>query len=328
VLITRGRGSPSLWFLGHTDVVPTGPEDMWTFLPFHPDEKDGELYGRGVADMKGAVAAMVVALETFATQHPDHPGQIGLLLTSDEEGDAIDGIVRVAEELERRKRQLDYCLVGEPSSQEHLGDTVRVGRRGSIHARLQVNGIQGHTAFPQNLDNPVHRLAPFLNELVAMEWDKGDEEFPASHCQIACIRGGTGARNVTPANVELLVNFRNGPESPAEDIRLRFESLLDNHEIIDYELEWMVMGEPFHSHPGKLREAAVGAVEEILDLSPVLNTGGGTSDGRYIAPLGTEVLELGLINSTIHQIDERPPVADLDRLQATYPNILHRILLM
>ncbi len=328
VLITRGRGSPSLWFLGHTDVVPTGPEDMWTFLPFHPDEKDGELYGRGVADMKGAVAAMVVALETFAAQHPDHPGQIGLLLTSDEEGDAIDGIVRVAEELQRRGRRPDYCLVGEPSSQEHLGDTVRVGRRGSIHARLQVNGIQGHTAFPQNLDNPVHRLAPFLDELVSVEWDKGDAEFPASHCQIACIRGGTGARNVTPANVELLVNFRNGPESPAEDIRTRFESLLGSHEITDYELEWMVMGDPFRSHPGKLREAVVGAVEEFLDLSPILNTGGGTSDGRYIAPLGTEVLELGLINSTIHQIDERTPVADLDRLQATYHNIIHRILLM
>jgi len=328
VLITRGRGSPSLWFLGHTDVVPTGPEDMWTFLPFHPDEKDGELYGRGVADMKGAVAAMVVALETFAAQHPDHPGQIGLLLTSDEEGDAIDGIVRVAEELQRRGRWPDYCLVGEPSSQEHLGDTVRVGRRGSIHARLQVNGIQGHTAFPQHLDNPVHRLAPFLDELVSVEWDKGDAEFPASHCQIACIRGGTGARNVTPANVELLVNFRNGPESPAEDIRARFESLLGSHEITDYELEWMVMGDPFRSQPGKLREAVVGAVEEFLDLSPVLNTGGGTSDGRYIAPLGTEVLELGLINTTIHQIDERTPVADLDRLQATYHNIIQRILLM
>jgi len=328
VLITRGRGSPSLWFLGHTDVVPSGPEDLWTFLPFHPDEKEGELYGRGVADMKGAVAAMVVALETFATQHPNHPGQIGLLLTSDEEGDAVDGIVRVAEELQRRHKRPDYCLVGEPSSQQQLGDTIRVGRRGSIHARLQVNGIQGHTAFPQNLDNPIHRMASFLLELVSVEWDQGDEDFPASHCQIACIRGGTGARNVTPANVELLVNFRNGPESSSDSIREHFESLLDKHDIIDYDLEWLVMGEPFRSPPGKLREAALGAVQDLLNISPEQNTGGGTSDGRYIAPLGTEVLELGLLNGTIHQIDERTPTADLDRLQATYYDIIRRILLL
>jgi succinyl-diaminopimelate desuccinylase len=279
-----------------------------------------------VADMKGAVAAMVVALESYVTQHPEHPGQIGLLLTSDEDGDAVDGIVRVAEELKRRGRRPDYCLVGEPSSQEQLGDTVRVGRRGSIHARLQVNGIQGHTAFPQNLDNPVHRMAPFLQELVGVEWDEGDDEFPASHCQIASIKGGTGARNVTPANVELLVNFRNGPESPADNIKTQFEFLLAEHDITDYELDWMVMGDPFRSHPGKLREAVVKSIEELLNCSPELNTGGGTSDGRYIAPLGSEVLELGLINTTIHQIDERTPIADLDRLQAVYQNILHRIL--
>jgi succinyl-diaminopimelate desuccinylase len=326
VLITHGKGSPSLWFLGHTDVVPSGPEDMWTFLPFHPGEKEGELYGRGVADMKGAVAAMVVALETFVTQHMDHPGQIGLLLTSDEEGDAVDGIIRVAEELQRRGQRPDYCLVGEPSSQEQLGDTVRVGRRGSIHVRLQVNGIQGHTAFPQNLDNPVHRMAPFIDELVNVEWDKGDDEFPASHCQIAGIKGGTGARNVTPANVELLVNFRNGPESPADSIKAQFEFLLHEHDITDYELDWMVMGNPFRSAAGKLRKAVVGSIEELLNRSPELNTGGGTSDGRYIAPLGSEVIELGLINATIHQIDERTPVADLDRLQAVYYDILRRIL--
>jgi succinyl-diaminopimelate desuccinylase len=327
VLITRGQGSPSLWFLGHTDVVPTGPEEMWTFLPFHPGEKDGELYGRGVADMKGAVAAMVVALETFARQQPDHAGQLGLLLTSDEEGDAVDGIVRVAEELQRRSIRPDFCLVGEPSSQNQLGDTVRIGRRGSIHARLQINGVQGHTAFPQNLDNPAHRMTSFLDDLVKLEWDEGDAEFPASHCQIACIRGGTGARNVTPANVEVLVNFRNGPESPAASVQTRFEALLAQHEITDYEVEWMIMGDPFRSKAGKLREAVVGAVEDLLQLSPVLNTGGGTSDGRYIAPLGSEVLELGLINQTIHQIDERTPVADLDRLYATYYDIIRRILL-
>ena len=319
-------GTPSLWFLGHTDVVPTGPEEMWTFLPFHPDEKNGELYGRGVADMKGAVAAMVVALETFALQHPGHKGQLGLLLTSDEEGDAVDGIVRVVDELQRRDIKPDYCLVGEPSSQQYLGDTVRVGRRGSIHAGLLVNGIQGHTAFPENLDNPAHRLAPFLDELIKLEWDSGDDEFPASHCQVAGIKGGTGARNVTPAQVELLVNFRNGPESPADGIRSRFEALLSKHGISDYELEWLVMGEPFRSQPGKLREVVQEAVVSILNTRPELNTGGGTSDGRFFAPLGTEVLELGLVNTSIHQIDERTPVADLDRLYTTYYEIVRRVL--
>ena len=327
VLFTRGYGSPSLWFLGHTDVVPPGPEDLWTFLPFHPDEKDGELYGRGVADMKGAVAAMVVALETFATQHPDHQGQLGLLLTSDEEGAAIDGVVRVAEELKRRGQRPDYCLVGEPSSQQTLGDTVRVGRRGSIYVRLRVNGIQGHTAFPENLQNPVHQLAPFLKDLVEQHWDTGDDDFPASHCQVSWVKAGTGAGNVTPANVDLLANFRNGPKSPAEAIRKRFEKLLRNHDIEDYDIRWEIMGEPFRSPAGKLRQAVTEAVQEILHQTPDLNTGGGTSDGRYIAPLGTEVLELGLINQTIHQVDERTPVADLDRLFATYYDIARRIIL-
>jgi succinyl-diaminopimelate desuccinylase len=327
VLLTRGSGSPSVWFLGHTDVVPPGPEALWTFLPFHPDEKEGELYGRGVADMKGAVAAMVVALEAFVRQQPDHGGEIGLLLTSDEEGDAVDGIVRVAEELKRRGRKPDYCLVGEPSSRQALGDTVRVGRRGSIHLRLRVNGIQGHTAFPENLDNPVHRLAPLLDELVDLKWDTGDEDFPASHCQVASIRGGTGARNVTPAYVELLVNFRNGPGSPFEEIRDRVERLLRRHAIEDCEAEWMVMGEPFRSPAGKLREAVIESVEALLGVTPELNTGGGTSDGRYIAPLGSEVLELGLLNGSIHQVDERTPVADLDRLYATYYDIIRRIIL-
>lgn len=326
VLFTRGRGSPSLWFLGHTDVVPTGPEELWTFLPFHPDQKDGELYGRGVADMKGAVAAMVVALETFARQSPDHQGQIGLLLTSDEEGEALDGIVRVAETLSQRGQRPDYCLVGEPSSQQILGDTVRVGRRGSIYLRLRVNGVQGHTAFPENLDNPVHRLAPFLEALVREEWDTGDDEFPASHCQVAHLSAGTGAGNVTPSHAELLANFRNGPGSPVESIKARVAELLAAHEIADFDTDWEIMGEPFRSEPGQLREAVVAAVEEVLGLSPELNTGGGTSDGRYMAPLGSEVLELGLVNTSIHQVDERVAVADLDRLFATYYDIIRRVL--
>lgn len=325
VLFTHGSASPSLWFLGHTDVVPPGPEELWTFLPFHPDEKDGELYGRGVADMKGGVAAMVVALESFVSGNPDHKGEVGLLLTSDEEGVAIDGVTRVAEVMKERGRRPDYCLVGEPSSQVTLGDTVRVGRRGSIYLKLTVNGIQGHAAFPENLENPVHRMAPFLAELVSQQWDSGDDEFPASHCQVSSVRAGTGAGNVTPANVEILVNFRNGPKSPVKIIRSRVEELLLKHEINDYDIEWQVMGEPFRSDPGKLREAVLGAIEDVLGVYPELNTGGGTSDGRYIAPLGTEVLELGLLNTSIHQIDERTPVEDLDRLQETYLDIIRRI---
>jgi len=238
----------------------------------------------------------------------------------------VDGVARVAEELKRRGRRPDYCLVGEPSSLLSLGDTVRVGRRGSIYVRLKVNGIQGHTAFPENLDNPVHRIAPFLDELVNETWDTGDEDFPASHCQVAYIRAGTGAGNVTPANVELLANFRNGPGSPAEVIQARFEKLLRKHDIGDYETEWQIMGEPFRSPAGRLRQAVLGAVEGILGQSPELNTGGGTSDGRFIARLGSEVLEPGMVNSTIHQVDERTPVADLDRLFAAYYDIIRRIL--
>ena len=216
--------------------------------------------------------------------------------------------------------------MGEPSSQQTLGDTVRVGRRGSIYVRLKVKGVQGHTAFPENLDNPVHRIAPFLEELVEEHWDTGDEDFPASHCQVASVRAGTGAGNVTPADVELLVNFRNGPDSPAKAIQERFHRMLHKHDIDNYEVDWQIMGEPFRSPAGKLREAVVGAVQDILGQTPELNTGGGTSDGRYIAPLGSEVLELGLLNTTIHQVDERTPVADLDRLYATYYDIIRRIL--
>jgi succinyl-diaminopimelate desuccinylase len=327
ILLTRGTGSPSLWFLGHTDVVPTGPEERWSAPPFEPRVRDGQLVGRGVADMKGAVAAMVVALESFAREQPGHAGELGLLLTSDEEGKAIDGIARVAAELRRRGRRPDYCLVGEPSSRERLGDTVRVGRRGSIYARLRVNGVQGHTAFPENLDNPVHRMAPFLAALVREAWDTGDADFPASHCQVAHVAAGTGAGNVTPASADLIINFRNGPGSPSDAIRARFEEMLRQHGIEDYEVEWKVMGEPFRSPPGPLRDAVTVAVEKVLGEQPELNTGGGTSDGRFMAPLGSEVLELGLLNTTIHQIDERCPAADLDRMGAAYNEILRRLFL-
>jgi succinyl-diaminopimelate desuccinylase len=325
LLVTRGEGSPSLWFLGHTDVVPTGPAELWTVSPFCPEVIDGELYGRGVADMKGAVAAMVVALETFAVQHADHPGQVGLLLTSDEEGVAVDGIARVAEVLAESGERPEHCLVGEPSSQLRLGDTVRIGRRGSIHLRLVVHGIQGHSAFPQNLDNPLHRAAPFLAELATIEWDQGDDEFPATHGQIVCVRAGTGARNVTPADVEILVNFRNGPLTPHTDIEKRVADLLARHGIERFDIDWDVSGEPFRSEPGALRRAVADSVRGILGVVPQQNTGGGTSDGRFIAPLGSEVIELGLLNTTIHQVDERTPVADLDHLYAIYYDVLRRL---
>jgi succinyl-diaminopimelate desuccinylase len=327
VLITRGHGSPSLWFLGHTDVVPPGPEELWTQPPFSPEERDGMLYGRGVADMKGAVAAMVIAFEAFVKQNPDNTtGQLGLLLTSDEEGDAVDGIVRVAAELKAHGPVPDFCVVGEPSSLDSLGDSVRVGRRGSIHARLQVHGIQGHTAFPQFLDNPVHRLAPFLKQWVDIKWDEGNDDFPPTSAQIASIQAGTGARNVTPADAVVQLNIRHCPETSSCDIKSRIHELLKQHCIENYHLDWQVSGEPFYSRPGKLRTAAVAACKEVLGTEPHLNTGGGTSDGRFIAPLGTEVLELGLINSSIHKVDECTPVADLDRLYAAYYDVIQRIL--
>jgi succinyl-diaminopimelate desuccinylase len=326
VLITSGLAKPSLWFLGHTDVVPTGPEALWTHPPFEPTQDQGMLYGRGAVDMKGAVAAMVVAMERFSREHERHCGQLGLLLTSDEEGPAVDGVVRVAEIIANRKAAPDYCLVGEPSSKEHLGDSVRIGRRGAIHARLQINGIQGHTAFPETLDNPVHRMAPFLTDLVAMELDQGDDEFPASHLQVAAIKGGTGARNVTPSDVVLQINFRNGPVSPAMNLKARLEALLALHDITNFDLQWEVSAQPFRSSPGELRAAVVAAADKCLQIVPDLNTGGGTSDGRFIAPLGSEVVELGLLNATIHQIDECVDIADLGRLSDTYFNIIQRLI--
>ncbi len=328
VLFTYGQGSPSLWFLGHTDVVPPGPEELWTHPPFEPVVKDGVLYGRGIADMKGAVAAMVLALETFVQQSQGQIlGQLGLLLTSDEEGDAIDGIVRVAEDLAATQSAPDYCLVGEPSSLEQLGDSVRIGRRGSLHAHLRVIGVQGHTAFPQLLDNPVHGLAGFLNELVNTQWDEGNETFPPTSCQVSLIKAGQGARNVTPADAVLQFNLRNCPISPAAELHQRIDAMIRSNGIRNYQLDWEIGGEPFYSRPGRLREATVAACREILGVEPDLNTGGGTSDGRYIAPLGTEVIELGLLNSSIHKVDESTPLADLDRLFAAYYDILRQITL-
>jgi len=284
------------------------------------------LYGRGAADMKGGVAAMVTAAETLVRDHPDHIGQIGILLTSDEEGDAVDGVKRIAGLLDKRNSAPTFCLVGEPSSLAKLGDTVRIGRRGSTHARLTIHGIQGHSAFPDALDNPIHRLAAFLDVLIKIQWDTGDENFPPTHCQVTNIHAGTGAENVTPGHAEAWFNFRNSPSSPSDLIKSKIEALLQQQGIENYELSWRVSGEPFRSTAGALRTAVLDALQNELGINPELNTGGGTSDGRFIAPLGTEVLELGLLNTSIHKIDENTPVDDLDALARVYNRIMRLLL--
>ena len=327
VLLTRGQGSPSLWFLGHTDVVPTGPLEDWSSPPFEPDIRDGQLYGRGAADMKGGVAAMVTALEQFAQAHPEHAGQAGLLLTSDEEGLAEHGVKAVAEFLRQRGIAPEYCLVGEPSSQQRFGDTVRIGRRGSISARLWIKGVQGHTAFPHTIDNPVHRMAPFLGELVATHWDDGDGDFPPTHCQVSNLQAGTGAENVTPGMADLMFNFRNAPSSPAAALKTRIESMLGRHDIERYRLEWRVSGEPFRSEAGPLRAAVRDIIGSELGIEPEMNTGGGTSDGRFIAPLGSEVLEFGVRNHSIHKIDEHVAVAEIEALERIYLRVLDKLLI-
>lgn len=326
VLYTHGRGEPTFWFLGHTDVVPPGPLEDWTSPPFEPKIRNGSLYGRGAADMKGGVAAFVVAAEEFVREHPDHEGQVGILLTSDEEGIAVDGVRRVAEALKERDGVPKYCLVGEPSCHSFLGDTIRIGRRGSSQAKLKVFGIQGHSAFPEKLDNPVHRLSPFLKSLINHQWDRGDENFPPTHCQITNINAGTGAENVTPGMVEVWFNFRNSPASPSARIKSTLEEMLRKHDIRDYDLNWRVSGESFRSDAGKLREATVEAIRSEIGVEPDLNTGGGTSDGRFIAPLGTEVLEFGLINTSIHKVDENTSVDDLDVLSQVYRRIVTNLL--
>jgi len=331
VIYTHGKShnpaEPSLWFLGHTDVVPPGPLEDWTSPPFKADIRNNKLYGRGAADMKGAVAAMVTAAESFVREYPDHAGQLGILLTSDEEAAAVDGVVRVAEVLRQRDGAPQYCLVGEPSSQTQLGDTVRIGRRGSMHAHLQVHGVQGHSAFPEELDNPVHRLATFIDALTSLQWDQGDESFPPTHCQVTNVHAGTGAENVTPGHAEAWINFRNSPASSCADIKVRFLDLLAQCGIQKFDIKWRISGEPFRSKAGVLRTATVDAVGQELGIQPELNTGGGTSDGRFIAPLGTEVVELGLLNNSIHKVDENTPIDDLDALSRVYQRIITRLLI-
>jgi succinyl-diaminopimelate desuccinylase len=323
---THGNAGPTLAFLGHTDVVPSGPEDAWQSPPFEPSIRDGRLYGRGAADMKGSVAAMVVALEQFVAAHPQHRGRVGLLLTSDEEGVAIDGVRKVVEHFRAVGEKIDWCVVGEPSAREKLGDLIRVGRRGSLSATLTVRGVQGHVAYPEKALNPIHALAPALAELTAERWDEGNADFPPTSMQVSNINAGTGANNVIPGTLAALYNFRYSTASRADDLRARSEAILRRHGV-DFHIDWHLSGEPFLTPPGgQLRETVVAVCRELCGIDPEQSTGGGTSDGRFIAPLGAEVVELGPVNATIHQVDECVDVVELDQLLSLYRTVCERLL--
>lgn len=321
----RGARSPLLCFAGHTDVVPTGPLAQWTSPPFEPQIRDGVLYGRGAADMKGSLAAMVTACERFVQTHPKHAGSIAFLITSDEEGAAVNGTVKVIEHLERRKEKIDYCLVGEPSCVDHLGDCVKIGRRGSLNGVLKIKGVQGHVAYPQRADNPIHRFAPALHELTGIEWDKGNSFFPPTTFQVSNIHSGTGANNVIPGELDVVFNFRFSTQLTPEQLRVRVESVLRRYNL-NYEIQWALSGQPFLTQRGALVDAVSAATQEISGVTPELSTSGGTSDGRFIAPTGAQVVELGPRNATIHKIDECVNVEELDKLSAIYERMLEKIL--
>ncbi|BEN26803.1 TPA: succinyl-diaminopimelate desuccinylase [Serratia marcescens] len=319
----RGEGQ-TLAFAGHTDVVPTGDEKRWDNPPFEPAIRDGMLYGRGAADMKGSLAAMVVAAERFVAANPDHRGRLAFLITSDEEASATHGTVKVVEALMARNERLDYCLVGEPSSTERVGDVVKNGRRGSITANLHIHGVQGHVAYPHLADNPVHRAMPALNELVAIEWDRGNEFFPPTSMQIANVQAGTGSNNVIPGDLYVQFNFRFSTELTDAMIKQRVEELLERHQL-NYSIEWRLSGQPFLTSRGALVDAVVNAVEHYSELTPQLLTTGGTSDGRFIAQMGAQVVELGPVNATIHKVDECVNAADLQLLSRMYQRIMEQL---
>jgi len=322
---THGKGGPVLVFLGHTDVVPSGPADAWQSAPFEPTVRDGRLYGRGAADMKSGVAAMTMALEEFARAKPAHAGTLALLLTSDEEGAAKNGVRRVAEEFRRRDQRIDWCVVGEPSSRERLGDLIRVGRRGSLTGRLHVRGVQGHVAYPDRARNPIHIIAPAFAELAAERWDEGDEAFPPTSFQISNVQAGTGADNVIPGELHAIFNFRYGTASTAAALRERVEATLRRH-AVDFEIDWWLSGEPFLTREGRLREAAADAIVEHCGSTPEVSTGGGTSDGRFIARICDQVVEFGPVNASIHKIDEHIEIASLDVLKDVYRSTLEQLL--
>lgn len=317
----RGRAAPVLCFAGHTDVVPAGPPQDWSSDPFVPQLRDGRIYGRGAADMKSGLGAMVIAAERFVARHPAHRGTLAFLLTSDEEGLSIDGTRRVIETLESRAEHIDWCVIGEPSSHELLGDTIKIGRRGSLSGRLTIHGTQGHVAYPQLADNPVHRFAPALAELVATRWDEGNEYFQPTGFQVSNVAAGTGAPNVIPGELRLRFNLRFSTEQTVESLQRAVIAILDRH-ALDYTIEWFVSGQPFLTTPGVLSGIVSRAVREVTGRTPATSTTGGTSDGRFIAPAGAQVVELGVVNATIHKIDEYVNVADIDVLSRIYERVM------
>lgn len=322
----RGDAAPVLCFAGHTDVVPPGDESQWSSDPFEPTIRDGVLYGRGSADMKSGLAAMIVAIEKFLAEHSEFAGSIALLITSDEEGRARDGTLKVIEALQARDEHIDWCVLGEPSSQNELGDIVRVGRRGSLSGMLTVNGVQGHVAYPHLADNPIRRFAPVLAELHEIAWDDGNEYFPPTSFQVVDVRAGIGAPNVTPGDLSARFNFRYSTEWTHESLQEKVHTVFDAHDI-DYELRWHLSGEPFLTQPGKLINAVHQAVTEHTGNEPELSTGGGTSDGRFISPAGADVVELGPVNASIHKIDEHVKIDDVIALTGMYRRIMELMLL-
>ena len=321
----RGREGPVFCFAGHTDVVPPGPLEEWHSDPFSPVIRNGVLYGRGAADMKSGLAAMVTACEDFVRENAHHRGSIAFLITSDEEGPSIDGTRRVVEVLRDRNESIDWCLVGEPSSETELGDTIKIGRRGSLSGRLTVHGVQGHIAYPQFADNPIHAVAPALAELATRTWDHGNRHFQPTTFQVSNIAAGTGAPNVIPGELKARFNLRFSTEQTVEKLKATVERILQQHRV-NYSLEWFISGHPFLTVPGTLSEVVTRAVQEELQISPKQSTGGGTSDGRFIAPMGAQVIELGVINATIHKANECVQVADIDRLQHIYRRTLELLL--
>lgn len=321
----RGDTSPVVCFAGHTDVVPSGPLDQWHSDPFTPSIRDGVLYGRGASDMKASLAAFVTSIEAFVAQHPDHRGSIALLITSDEEGIATDGTVKVVEALAARGETIDCCIVGEPTCVAQLGDTIKNGRRGSLSGRLTVKGIQGHIAYPHLVRNPIHQAAPAIAELAAIEWDQGNEYFPPTGWQISNIHGGTGATNVVPGTVEIRFNFRHSTASTKEALKTRVHQVLDKHNL-EYDLDWEESGKPYLTPQGSLVEAISAAIKEVTGLDTELSTTGGTSDGRFIADICAQVVEFGPMNASIHKLNENVPVAVLEPLRAIYQKTLEKLL--
>ena len=321
----HGSDGPIFCFAGHTDVVPTGPLDQWANLPFSPVIKDGLLFGRGAADMKGSLASMVIAAEQFVKQYPDHPGRLAFLITSDEEGLAVNGTVRVVDWLKAQAIIPRWCLVGEPSSSEQCGDTIKNGRRGSLGCSMTITGLQGHVAYPHLASNPIHLATPAINELIAAVWDEGNDYFPPTSFQISNITSGTGVTNVIPGDIQVMFNFRFSTEVTDQQLRQRVEDILDRYGF-NYSMEWRLNGQPFLTKTGLLVDVARKCIEDVTGLKTVLSTAGGTSDGRFIAPMGSEVLELGPVNSSIHRVDEHVSTEDLNKLTKIYQKIVSQLL--